>query len=157
MGADVMGLFSSLFEGECRPPNEFNSRECYERWVISQSALMKPSVDAKKAIFGSQAKNKADEFEAVSQMNIAKASDNIDKAREKLKNMLLSLAKRETGPMGLAKGEFAGDTSLVTTPKSRKVAVKISPTIQIAGLESKAVAAGLPQRFYSDETTNRPI
>jgi hypothetical protein len=59
--------------------------------------------------------------------------------------------------MGISKGEFEKDVTFSTPPKTRKIKNISTPSIQVAGLETKAVTAGLPQRFYENKIEERPI
>jgi hypothetical protein len=95
--------------------------------------------------------------EAESKIEVGAARGRIEESRKKLKEVLTSLARKSVGAMGISKGEFEKDVTFSTPPKTRKIKNISTPSIQVAGLETKAVTAGLPQRFYENKIEERPI
>ena len=150
----LMGIFGD--RPECRPPDEFDSWECYRRWAESEASRLRKSTRPKIALQASAYRNLSAAAEAKGEMDVQKSMAKIEESKNKLRELLSALAKKTTGAAGIAKGEFEKDTPIKTTPKSRKIKKIISPSVQIAGLETKAVASGLPSRFYKTKE-ERPI
>ena len=149
-----MGIFGD--KPECRPPEEFDSFDCYRRWAERESINKRKETKTNIALQASGYRKAADQAKASSQIQVNRSRAAIDASREKLNELLVALAKKTTGAAGIAKGEFEKDSPLKTPPKSRKIKKVISPSVQIAGLETKAVASGLPSRFYT-KTEERPM
>jgi hypothetical protein len=149
-----MGIFGD--RPECRPPQEFDSFACYQRWAETELINQRRASKTNLALQVSGYRTASDEAMAKSQIQVNKSRAAIDASREKLNELLVALAKKTTGASGIAKGEFEKDAPLKTPPKTRKIKKVISPSVQIAGLETKAVASGLPSRFYT-KTEERPM
>jgi len=149
-----MGIFGG--GPKCRPPNEYDSYECWRRY-------WEPRYTASVRIQKFNASRLASQFrrqgqEATQRANISTklAQDKITKLAKETNERWTQIARSQTGATGRMAGEFKADTPTVKLPKAKKIKQRLSPSVQIAGLESKAVTEGTFKRKRS-QNEKRPI
>jgi hypothetical protein len=134
-----MGIFD---RPECNPPHEYDSRRCFmdywePRWFEWQKDLI-----GRGRQVATKLKNQAKYVEAYSDMATRQSQERISKLKKETMSRWQKVAQAEAGVAGKMSGEFTSDEPIVTPPKARKITIRRDPTVQIAGLESKAFSEG---------------
>tara|TARA_R100000655_G_scaffold30270_1_gene61056 strand:+ start:13117 stop:13566 length:450 start_codon:yes stop_codon:yes gene_type:complete len=147
-----------LFDGgpECRPPQEYDSYECWRRyWEPKfQSAVRIAKFNA--ATIASKVRKQGESLGAFTSIQTKLSQDRINKLSKETRERWLKVAKSQAGVTGKLGGEFKADEAFITPPKAKKIKVKTAPSVQIAGLESKAVSEGTyRQGRFKNETRPR--
>tara|TARA_E500000318_G_C3567592_1_gene216375 strand:+ start:4571 stop:5023 length:453 start_codon:yes stop_codon:yes gene_type:complete len=134
-----MGIFD---RPECNPPHEYDSRECYMRyWEPIWFEWQKDAIGAGRQV-ATKLRNQAKYVSAYADMQTSKSQQRIDKLKRDTKDRWEKVAMAQAGVAGKMSGEFTSDEALIRPPKAKKIKIRSSPSIQIAGLESKAFSEG---------------
>lgn len=139
-----MGLFGG--GPECRPPQEYDSYECWRRYWEPKFAASVKIAKFNAATIASKVRKQGESLLAFSDIQSKLSQDRIDKLSRDTKARWDKIAQSQAGTTGKMAGEFKADEPIVGTPKARKIKPRISPSVQIAGLESKAVSEGTFRR-----------
>tara|TARA_R110001592_G_scaffold158191_2_gene389299 strand:+ start:22029 stop:22481 length:453 start_codon:yes stop_codon:yes gene_type:complete len=134
-----MGIFD---RPECNPPHEYDSRECYLRYWSPRWFQWQKDMIGKGRQIATKFRAEKESVEAHSDMQIRKSQGRIDKLKKDTRARWEKVAMAQAGVAGKMSGEFSSDEAIVTPPKARKIKIMNAPSIQIAGLESKAFSEG---------------
>tara|TARA_E500000305_G_scaffold107121_1_gene106640 strand:- start:375 stop:827 length:453 start_codon:yes stop_codon:yes gene_type:complete len=127
---------------ECNPPHEYDSRECYIRyWEPKWFEWQKDMLGRGRQIT-TKLKAQSKYVEAFSDMETRKSQSRIERIKQETAARWKKVAQAQAGVAGKMSGEFTSDKPSVTPPKSRKIIIRNAPSVQIAGLESKAFSEG---------------
>ena len=146
-----------LFDGgpECRPPQEYDSYECWRRYWEPKFAASVKIAKFNAATIASKVRRQGESLLSYTDVQSKLSQDRIDKLSRETKARWDAIARSQAGVTGKMAGEFKADEPIVGTPKAKKIKPRISPSVQIAGLESKAVSEGTFRRPKSNDIRPR--
>lgn len=127
---------------KCNPPQEYDSRECYIRYWEPKWFEWQKDILGRGRQITTQLKAQSEYVKTFSDMETRKSQSRITKLKQDTANRWKKVAQAQAGVAGKMSGEFTSDKPIVTPPKARKRIIKNAPSVQIAGLESKAFSEG---------------